>query len=151
LALAGSVAIGAYLLIVRDAGESGDGSRLGTRHVVARTYSWGALALGALSLGTHQLPPPVSNYAAWSGILVMALVSQLLGHTALNAALHDFSPTTVAMTTLLEPLVAAVFAAWIFHETLSWQAALGGILVLGAIAVTLRASGRTSAAAAMPS
>ncbi len=151
LALAGSVAIGAYLLIVRDAGENGDGSRLGTRQIVARTYTWSALALAAGSLATHQFPPPIANYAAWSGIIVMALVSQLLGHTALNAALHDFSPSTVAMTTLLEPLVAAVFAAWIFRETLSWQAALGGVLVLGAIAVTLRASGRASAAAAAPS
>jgi drug/metabolite transporter (DMT)-like permease len=55
----------------------------------------------------------------------MALISQLLGHTSLNAALRDFAPSTVAMSTLLEPVFAAALAAAIFHETLSLTAALG--------------------------
>jgi len=149
LALCGSVAIGAYLLVVRDAGANPDGTRLGTRQIVARTYAWGAVATVALAVVSHQGPPALADTSAWAGILAMALVSQLLGHTALNAALRDFTPSVVAMTTLLEPIVAAVLAAFIFRETLSWQAALGGVLVLAAIAVTLRPAKMDEPAAAV--
>ncbi|MDQ2859022.1 MAG: EamA family transporter, partial [Candidatus Eremiobacteraeota bacterium] len=66
-----------------------------------------------------------------------ALVSQSLGHTALNAALNDFSPSTIALTTLLEPAIAAILAAAIFHETLSAQMLFGGLLILAAVGTTL--------------
>ena len=70
--------------------------------------------------------------------MAMALISQLLGHTALNAALRWFSPSAVAMTTLLEPVTAAVLALFIFGETLSPLAVAGGLLVLLAIGAFLR-------------
>jgi drug/metabolite transporter (DMT)-like permease len=149
LALCGSLAIGGYLLVVRDAGVNPDGTRLGTRQIVVRTYAWGAFATVGLAVVSHQGPPALADTSAWAGILAMALVSQLLGHTALNAALRDFTPSVVAMTTLLEPIVAAALAAFIFRETLSWQAALGGVLVLAAIAVTLRPAKATEAIAAV--
>ncbi|MBD5606280.1 MAG: EamA family transporter [Candidatus Eremiobacteraeota bacterium] len=133
LALLGSFAIGAYLLIVRDAGGG-----IGTRRIVARTYGWAAVALVIATLAVHQGPPPLANGTSWAGILAMAFVSQAIGHTALNAALRDFSPSIVALTTLLEPVVAAALAAAIFHETLSWQAAIGGGAILVAIGSTLR-------------
>jgi len=145
LALLGSVAIGAYLLLVRDAGREPDGSRLGTRQIVARTYGWSALALAASAAFAHQGPPPLADGAAWGGIVAMALVSQLLGHTALNAALRDFSPSTIALTTLLEPVVAALLAAWLFGETVAPPAIAGGIAVLAAVAIALRGEpGRAS-------
>ncbi len=174
LALLGSVAIGGYLLIVRDAGAetisaatssggtssppaspSGAGSptarspspddtkparRLGTRQVIARTYSWSALALVLAATFARQPPPALADASAWGGIFAMALVSQMLGHTALNAALHDFSPSTIALTTLLEPVFAALLAGALFHEALTVQAVAGGILVLAAVGVTLRTS-----------
>jgi drug/metabolite transporter (DMT)-like permease len=140
LALAGSIAIGAYLLAVRDAGAGTGGARLGTRQVIARTYAWSALALVLAATVARQPPPAFADVTAWGGIFAMALVSQMLGHTALNAALHDFSPSTISLTTLLEPVFAALLAAALFHEALSVRAVAGGILVLGAVAVTLRSS-----------
>jgi drug/metabolite transporter (DMT)-like permease len=138
LALVGSIAIGAYLILVRSAGANTDGTRMPTRAIVTRTYAAAAFVLVVLSSMAHQSAPSASNVSAWGGILAMALVSQLLGHTALNAALRDYTPSIIAMTTLLEPVVAAILAAWIFHETVSWRAATGGVLVLAAIALTLR-------------
>jgi drug/metabolite transporter (DMT)-like permease len=143
LALAGSIAIGAYLLIVREAGQATPGAgsgRLGTRQVIARTYAWSALALAVAATAARQPPPPLGAATAWGGILAMALISQMLGHTALNAALHDFSPSTISLTTLLEPVFAALLAATLFGETLTLQAVAGGVLVLAAVAVTLRAT-----------
>ena len=145
LALLGSIAIGAYLVIVRDAGAENDRARLGTRKIVARTYGWAAVALALAALATHQGSPAPSDGVAWGGILAMAFVSQLIGHTALNAALRDFSPSIVALTTLLEPIVATLLAAAIFHETLSWQAACGGVAVLAAIATVLRTTSTPAA------
>ncbi len=150
LALLGSIAIGAYLLLVRDAGApeaapkgGARAIRLGTRQVIARTYTWAALALALGAATAHQPPPPFADGPAWAGIFAMAFVSQLLGHTALNAALHDFSPSVISLTTLLEPVFAALLASLLFGETLGPQAIAGGILVLAAVAVTLRDAARS--------
>ena len=74
----------------------------------------------------------------------MALISQMLGHTALNAALRTLTSTVVAMTTLLEPIIAALFAAWLFSERLSPLTAVGGILVLAGIGLFVREEGRAA-------
>lgn len=137
LALAGSIAIGAYLLIVRDAGAR-HSNPLPTRQIVARTYGWSALALVVATFVSQERAPAASDVSAWAGILAMAFISQLVGHTALNAALRDFSPSTIALTTLLEPVIAAVLAAVLFGEALTPQIFVGAVLVLGAVAMTLR-------------
>ncbi len=133
LALAGAVAIGAYFILVREVRDS-----YGTRAIVTRTYSWAALLLLAACILARQGPPPVSDAKAWGGILAMALVSQLLGHTALNASLRWFSPSAVAMTTLLEPVSAALLALAVFGETLGGIALAGALLILSAIGLFLR-------------
>jgi drug/metabolite transporter (DMT)-like permease len=140
LALAGSIAIGVYFLVVRDASKGPSGIRLATRQIVARTYGWAALGLVVAAAIGHQAPPSPSNLPAWGGILAMALISQLLGHTALNASLATFSPSVVALSTLCEPVVATALAAFIFHEALGPATAAGGALVLIAVALTLRAA-----------
>lgn len=137
LALVGSFAIGAYLIIVRDAGREPDGTRLGTRRIVVRTYGWATLALVVAAAFAREGPPPPSARIAWFGILAMALVSQLFGHTLLNAALRSFAPSTIALATLLEPAIAAVLAAAIFGETLGGTTIVGGVLVLCAVALAL--------------
>lgn len=151
LALLGSLGIGVYLLIVRSAGaRPATGQPVPTRQIVARTYAWAAAMLVPVALATGERPPPAGDTLAWFGIFAMALVSQLLGHTALNAALRDFTPSVVAMSTLLEPAFAALLAAAIFHETLSFEAAAGGVLILVAILLVLRSDASASALANTP-
>jgi drug/metabolite transporter (DMT)-like permease len=133
LALAGAFAIGAYFLLIRDVR-----AHCGTRTIVTRTYSWAAVFLIAAALAAHQTPPALSNTAAWGGILAMALISQLLGHSAMNAALRWFSASAVAMSTLIEPVVAALLAYAIFSEAIAPLAIVGGALILIAVAVFLR-------------
>lgn len=132
LALGGAVAIGAYLLLVRTAR-----ARLDTRTIVTQTYSWAALTLIVAAVATRQSPPPFSATAAWAGILAMALISQLLGHTAMNASLRWFSPSAVAFASLLEPVFAAALALAIFGEAIPPLGLLGGVIVLGSIGVVL--------------
>ena len=78
---------------------------------------------------------------AWTGILALALVSQLFGHTAINAAVRVLSATFVAMTVLLEPVVAAIAAAFVFGEHPAPFTAAGAALIFAAIAFALRAEG----------
>ncbi len=111
LALCGAIAMGTYLQLVRASDP-----RYTTLAVVGRTYPIAALVLGAGALITHAGVPPAGATGAWGGIFAMALISQLFGHTAINAAVRILSATFVALTTLLEPLIAAIAAAFVFAE-----------------------------------
>jgi drug/metabolite transporter (DMT)-like permease len=133
LAIAGAIAIGAYFILVREVRNA-----FGTRAIVTRTYAWAALVLLVASFAARQPPPAITDGTAWGGIIAMALVSQLLGHTALNASLRFFSPSAVAMSSLFEPITAAVLAFFLFGETLAPLALAGGVLVLLAIGAFLR-------------
>ncbi|HTV92520.1 MAG TPA: EamA family transporter [Verrucomicrobiae bacterium] len=132
LALTGAAAFAAYLLLVREVRAD-----LSTRAIVTTTYTAAAIVLVILALLAHQPPPPVHAYAAWGGILAMALISQLLGHTGMNAALRWFSPTAISFSTLLEPVIAAALALVLFGETLSGLALAGALLLLGSIGTVL--------------
>ena len=133
LATLGGAAMAAYLMLVRKVRN--DVSTLG---IIARTYSWAAIAIVPLALLAHENPPPFSATAAWLGILAMAFISQLLGHTSINVALRWFTPTTVGFSTLLEPVAAAVLAAIVFKEALSGSTLLGALLLFAAIALAIR-------------
>jgi len=139
LATSGAIALALYFVIVRNAGIAPpSGASISTPAIILRSYAWAALALIVLAVVRQQAPPALDNLPAWGGILAMALVSQSLGHTGMNAALRHLAPSTVAMTTLLEPPIAAVLAALIFHEALTLQTTLGGMLVLAGVALVLR-------------
>lgn len=132
LALLGGFAMAVYLLLVRRARRT-----LRTRAVVTRTYAWAAAALVVAAAIVHQPPPPIQDVQAWGGILGMALVSQLLGHTALNASLRWFSPSAVAFSTLVEPIAAALLAYALFRESLGPVALAGGAILLASIGMVL--------------
>jgi len=140
LALGGAIAIAAYLILVR-----GADARYTTLAVVGRTYPLAALVLIGAMLVTRDPIPAASNLSAWGGIVAMALVSQLFGHTALNAAVRHLSPTFVATVTLIEPVIAGVLAALIFGERLTPATFAGSAVIFVAIAIALRAEGRLSA------
>ncbi|BDE05192.1 hypothetical protein WPS_04680 [Vulcanimicrobium alpinum] len=132
LALIGAIAFAAYLLAVRAVD-----SRYDTLAVTARTYAYAALALAVATLAVRDPFPPAGDVRAWGGILAMALVSQLFGHTAMNAGVRILSATLVSTFTLLEPVIAALLAAWLFGERLGGGTALGALVILAAIGAAL--------------
>ncbi len=133
LAIAGAIGFAAYLLLVRTVR-----SALGTRRIISHTYGWAAVFLTMASLLARQPPPPLPATAAWGGIVAMALVSQLLGHTGMNASLRSFSPSAVSFSTLLEPVFATVLAFLIFREPVPALAIVGGVILLAAVLVFVR-------------
>jgi len=132
LALVGAVAMAGYLISVRTVTE-----RYPTVMIVARTYSWAASVLLVMMPILHE-PFPKADPISWSGIIAMALISQMLGHTGINAALRCFSSTTVALSTLLEPVFAAILAAAIFNENLPLQSLVGCLVVMIALVFVLK-------------
>jgi drug/metabolite transporter (DMT)-like permease len=139
LALAGGMAIAAYFILVREVRAD-----LGTRTIVTHTYGWAAVVLIVVAAAFRQPLPPLADATAWSGIAAMALVSQLLGHTAMNASLRWFTPSAVAFSTLLEPVVAAALALVIFGEGVAPIAIAGAVVLLVSIAVVLREESMTA-------
>src|SRR5579872_622079 len=141
LATLGALAMAVYLTLVRSVR-----TQLATLAIVTRTYAWAAIVLVPAAFAAHEGPPALSAQTAWFGILAMALISQLFGHTAMNTALRWFTPTTVGFSTLLEPVIAAVLAALIFGEALGGTTLIGAVLLFGAIALSIR--GQTQSAQA---
>lgn len=133
LAAAGAVAIAIYFLLIRRVAGQFD-----TRQIVTNTYSIAAAVLVLAAAIARQPPPAAADTRAWTGLLAMALISQLLGHTGMNAALRWFGASSVAFSTLVEPVVAAALAFAIFGEALSARALAGAVLVLVSVAIFLR-------------
>jgi drug/metabolite transporter (DMT)-like permease len=132
LAVTGAIAFAAYLIAIRSVS-----SHYPTLVIVGRTYSWAALTLTIAALVLGQ-GPPGNDLLSWAGIIAMALISQILGHTGMNASLKWFSSSTVAFSTLLEPVFAALLAAMIFSERISALTLCGSVQVLISLAVILR-------------
>ena len=65
--------------------------------------------------------------------LLLALFSTILGHSIFRWCLKFFSPSFVSASKLCEPVVAAVFAMFLFGEFPSWLQILGGVLIIGGV------------------
>ena len=133
LALAGAASIALYLLIAQELIP-----RVGSTRLVAWTYSAAAITLwpAALLMESRQLVP--RGIHGWGSIIGMALIPQLLGHTALNWSLKHFSAAVVGAATLLEPVFAALLAWQLFHETLTPAQAAGALILLIGVAIAIR-------------
>lgn len=135
LALVGAVAAAAYLLLGRAAQQRG----LSLQAYIGVAYGIAAIAL---------LPLPLIfgySYTGYSGetffwILLLALIPQLVGHTAYNYAVKHLSPTVVATVILLEPVGATLLALLIFSEVPPRLTLLGAAILLIGVAITSRSS-----------
>lgn len=135
LALAGAMAAAAYLLLGRAAQQRG----LGLQAYIGVAYGVAAIAL---------LPLPLLfglSYTGYSGetflwILLLALIPQLIGHTAYNYAVKHLSPTVVATVILLEPVGASLLALLLFTEVPPLLTLLGAVVLLIGVAITSRNS-----------
>lgn len=132
LALFGAVMSSLYIIFGSQAQKG-----LNTSSYIAIAYSMAALCLFPLPffVGT--------SYAGYSPeiylyIFLMALTSQLIGHSSLNWAVRWMSPTFISLSLLFEPAIASSLGAIIFNEVPSINVLLGGSIILCGIAVFLR-------------
>jgi drug/metabolite transporter (DMT)-like permease len=130
LALIGAVMSSLYIIFGSQAQQRG----LSTTSYVAIAYSLAALCL---------LPLPFlfdASYVGYPGkvylyVFLMAVMSQVIGHTSLNWSVRWISPTVISLSLLLEPVIASLAGAIFFQEVPSINLLLGGFIILLGIAV----------------
>ena len=133
LALIGAIMSSLYIIFGSQAQRRG----LSIGNYIAIAYSTAALCLFPLPLlydtGYLGYTPLVYLY-----IFLMALMSQVIGHTSLNWAVRWISPTLVSLSLLFEPVVASLVGAVVFREIPTIGLLLGGVIILIGIAVFLQ-------------
>jgi drug/metabolite transporter (DMT)-like permease len=125
LSLFGAILVSLYFLFGREAQRQG----FTITNYIAVAYSSAAVML---------LPLPLLFNTAYTGyphqvyiyVLLMAVFSQIIGHTSFNWSLRWLSPTIVTLAILFEPVVASLLGWVIFAEIPAMWVIFGGIVVL---------------------
>ncbi|MGC9360609.1 MAG: DMT family transporter, partial [Anaerolineae bacterium] len=127
LALLGAAAVSVYMLL---------GQRL-RRRLSTIAYVWPCYAIAGLVLsaacllsGQAMLGYPSRTYAL---LLALAIVPQILGHSAFNWAVRHVPPVYISVAMLGEPVGATLLAWAILGERPGLMAVLGGALILAGI------------------
>ena len=127
LALLAAVAVGIYTLIGRVVRKEAS-----TTVYTYLVYTACAAVLVATCLVQGYRLFAYGASAIFVGLL-LAVFSTILGHSIFSWCRKYFSPAFVSASKLLEPAVAAVFAAFLFGEIPSAVQILGGALILGGV------------------
>jgi drug/metabolite transporter (DMT)-like permease len=127
LALAGAWTVAGYLMIGRRL-------RAGMSLIpyIFIVYGSAAISLLVAMLVAGQRPGGYSP-VVYIWILLLALLPQLIGHSAYNWALRYLPAAMVSITTLAEPVASAILAYVILHEAPARLTLLGGVLILTGI------------------
>jgi drug/metabolite transporter (DMT)-like permease len=131
LALLGAFMASGYLLAGRRIR-----SELSILEYIAPVYSMAALITLSIAilLGLNLTGYSVRVFLLFAAL---AVVPQLIGHTAFNWALGYISASLVAVVILGEPVGSTVLARIILNEALTVTKVIGGGLILGGIGVVL--------------
>jgi drug/metabolite transporter (DMT)-like permease len=86
-------------------------------------------------LGPSRILPVLADWRSAAAVLFMAVVSTIVPFWAFLVALRHIPPTNATVASTIEPVLAAGGAFLLFGESLTAIQLLGGLLVIGAIAV----------------
>lgn len=104
--------------------------------VTASAWSMSAAALLMLAMTAAQGVTWPQHIIAWLQVGYTGVFTTSIAYLAFAWGARRLSPTATVIGTLVEPLVAAVAAAWLFAEPLTAQQG-AGVLLLGAAMVVL--------------
>ncbi len=114
---------------------------------------WGSVSasivLLPVALITEDAVLP-QNLHAWTIVLGLAFLSQVLGQSAINWAMGHLPAAFSSLTLLMNPMFAALCAWPILGEALTPLQMLAGLAVVGGILLARRAHNVTRRAAADP-
>lgn len=71
----------------------------------------------------------------WEGLLGVALITTVLGHTMFINCFKYFSVTTVSILSSIQPVYGILIGAFLLSEIPGWTTILGGILILASVIV----------------
>jgi drug/metabolite transporter (DMT)-like permease len=132
-ALLGALFAGGYFLAGRRLQSRG----LGWLEYVTFVYATAALLLLALAVAAGEA---LSGYSTrtYAMFALLALLPQLIGHTALNRSLGVLPAVAVSIAVLGEPVGATLLGALLLGEEPTVLEVAGGALVLAGVYVGLR-------------
>lgn len=131
LALAGAGFAAGFLLLGRNVR-----ARVSVVAYAAVVYSVAALVLLGLAVAARE---PLSGFSirTYLDVALLALVPQLLGHSALTWTLRFCSAHSVAIAVLGEPILATLLAAVFLREMPGLQRVLGAALLIAGVYLAL--------------
>lgn len=127
LALTAAIAVAVYTLIGRVARTS--------TSTTVYTYLVYLASAATLVLMTFLQGHSLTGHGP-SGVIVgllLSIFSTILGHSIFSWCLKFLSPAFVSASKLCEPVVAAVFAVFLFHEIPGMMQIIGGAVILGGV------------------
>jgi drug/metabolite transporter (DMT)-like permease len=118
------------------------GSGGGWLPYITVTYSTGAALLLVAALASGDALGGYSN-RTFAFFVLLALVPQLVGHTAVNRSLGHLPAIVVSLAVLGEPVGATILAAVFLDEEPTLLQLAGGLLVLVGVATGVRGNVET--------
>jgi DME family drug/metabolite transporter len=106
--------------------------------VTASAWSMSAAALLMLAIAAAQGVTWPQHTIAWLQVGYTGVVTTSIAYLAFAWGARRLSPTATVIGTLVEALVAAVAAAWLFSEPLTAQQGVGALLLGAAMVVLAR-------------
>ncbi|MPZ48250.1 MAG: EamA family transporter [Dehalococcoidia bacterium] len=139
-AILGAVFASAYFLTGRRLRSTGEG----WLSYVTLAYSMSAVVLIGLVVASGD---SFGGYSlrTYGFLVLLALVPQLIGHTALNRSLGYLPAVSVTIAVLGEPVGATLLGALLLDEAPTAVELAGALLVLGGVYAGLRGAGRRAA------
>ena len=133
LALINAVTNSVYLLIGRRIRNS----------LPFMPYSWavflGAAIVTTLMVGVTDTPVWGFSWTGYLWVVLIAVVSQVLGHIPINGVLRHLSASVTSISLQVSVILAAVFAIVFLKEFPSgWQMAGSGLILVGVVVATGR-------------
>jgi drug/metabolite transporter (DMT)-like permease len=137
LAVATALFYAGYLLCVKRLRETKS-----VWYVMAWTGVFTAPTLLAISLLSRETMLP-SSAGGWAMVIALALVSHIGGQGLIAYGLAHISAAISSVLLMWQPVVAALLAWWILHESITKVRALGGLVIIaGIVLATWRRVGR---------
>lgn len=131
LALIGGFFAAVYLLLSREARKS-----LATVLHVEVAYTFAAIVLLLATFTLHIPPIPIST-EPWLYLVLLIMLPTAGGHTIFNWSLRHLGAPLVSLFGLLEPVESAIFALLILNEGIRGETILGGITIIGGLALAV--------------
>ncbi len=128
------IAGGFYLFFSMKAQE-----KLTSWQTVSIIYPSTCLSFGVMILVTGQPITGLTANTYW-WIVSLAIIPTFFGHALLNMSCKRLSPVVATTATLAEPFIASIVAWFWFGQSISVLAAIGAIIVLVGIFITLKNS-----------
>ena len=123
-----------YLLSVK-----GLRRRFSTITIMAWSGVVSCAALFVVALCSREKMLPV-DMTGWKVLLALAIISHVGGQTLIAFGLGHLPASFSSVGLLLQPVLAAILAAAIFNERLTFLQVLGGLITLGGVVLASRAT-----------